>query len=341
MWNALQRALFRSLLPYICAIIPLLASAQTKAKPDRFDSLYVRDYSRMITGRGYLSTKYNKMVLQATKGTRELVYRPNNRYNIGVGTSYRAITLNIGVGIPGVNNDQDEKGTTRYLDAQANIYTKRWATNLFLQEFRGYYLSSYTKDEVGWHQATEYPTRPDLRQRNLGVSTVYVFNNNRFSYRAAFNQDAWQRKSQGSFLAGGYFTLFSLRADSSLVPARLAALYKTGLHLRKSNFMDVGASAGYTYTLVIKEHWFITASGVLGGGLSSQQATTGVGTHIEQKSTTGSGWHAQFRAGAGYNSARYYAGLTFNQENIGYVLKERSSFYWSVGNIRLNFAKRF
>lgn len=33
--------------------------------------------------------------------------------------------------------------------------------------------------------------------------------------------------------------------------------------------------------------------------------------------------------------------MSFNQENIGYLLEDRSSFYWSVGNIRLNFVKRF
>lgn len=319
-----------------------LLAAQGRKHFTAFDTAYVADYSRILTTRAYISTKFNRLVLGGLQEARDLEYRPNNRVNFGLGASYHALTLNIGVGIPGVNNNQDKYGTTRYLDAQANIHTRRWATNLFLQGFRGYYISSHTKQELGWVQATTYPTRPDLRQFNVGVSTVHIFNNGRFSYRAAFNQDAWQRRSQGSFLVGGYLTYFNLRADSSLVPAALAASFRADQHLRKGEFIDLGPSAGYAYTLVVHEHWFITGSAVAGVGISAQRtAVVEPDGRTEHKSYTGPGWHGQFRAGAGYNSARYYVGLSFNQENIGYLLEDRGNLSWAVGNIRFNVAKRF
>lgn len=324
------------------AINALCSASQPAAGRNSFDTAYVKDYSHILTGRVYSSTKYNKLQLGGLRGTKALIFRPNNKINFGIGASYRALTLNIGVGIPGVNKDQDKYGQTRYLDAQANIHTKRWATNLFLQRFRGYYISSYTKEELGWQQGTRFPTRPDLTQFNLGASTVHIFNNDRFSYRAAFNQDAWQRRSQGSFLAGGYLTYFHLRADSSIVPSQLSNLYEGGLRMRRGGFLDLGPSAGYAYTLVIAEHFFLTGSVVVGAGLSAQRAATAADNGREDlKTVAGVGWHGQFRAGAGYNSARYYAGVSFNQENIGYLIDDRSSFYWSVGNIRLNVVKRF
>lgn len=316
--------------------------ARSGKEPDTFDTTYVKDYSHILTGRLYFSTKYNKLQLGGTKGTKALIYRPNNKVNFGVGASYRALSLNIGVGIPGLNKDEDKRGKTHYFDAQANILAKRWATNLFLQRYKGYYLSSHTQPELGWHQDTELPTRPDLVQYNLGLSTVHIFNNDRFSYRAAFNQDAWQRRSQGSFLAGGYLTYFHLKSDSSLVPVQYADLFDPGLQLRRGGFLDLGPSAGYAYTLVIKEHVFFTGSVVLGGGISLQRAVSSASSGEEElKTSAGAGWHGQFRAGAGYNSARYYFGISFNQENIGYLLEDRNSFYWSVGSIRLNFVKRF
>lgn len=325
-----------------CVLMLGTACAQSQQLGDTFDTAYVKDYSHILTGRLYSSTKYNKMQLGGLKGTKALIFRPNSKYNFGVGASYHALTLNIGVGIPGLNKDQDIRGETRYFDAQANVYTKRWASNVFLQRFQGYYISSYTLPELGWVQETEFATRPDITQYNLGVSTVHIFNNDRFSYRAAFNQDAWQRKSQGSILGGGYLTYFHLQSDSSLVPVRLATLYDPGLQLRRGGFLDLGPSAGYAYTLVFKEHVFLTGSLVLGGGLSLQRAATYATDGSEVlKTSAGLGWHGQFRVGAGYNSARYYVGMSFNQENIGYLLEDRSSFYWSVGNIRLNFVKRF
>lgn len=333
----------RPILILTLALIATQVQAQLPGTPKNkgFDSTYVKDYSRQVTGRAYLSTKYNRMRLVGMRQAPAITYKPNNKFNIGVGASYRAITLNIGVGIPGLNKDHEKFGTTRYLDAQANIHTKRWATNLFLQGFRGYYISSYTKEQLGWTQASLYPTRPDIREYNFGVSTVHIFNNDKFSYRAAFNQDAWQRKSQGSFLAGGYITYFRLRSDSSLVPVRLAASFEPGLHLVRAGFTDLGLNFGYAYTVVVREHFFLTASTVLGAGISAQRATTVEQQRKDVRTAFGPGWHTQLRAATGYNSARFYIGISFNQENIGYLVDERDRFYWGVGNIRLNFAKRF
>lgn len=332
-------ALLAGLSSFLCA-----AGQERKLGRDAFDTAYVRDYSRILTGRIYMSTKYNTLRLGAIEGARELIFRPNNRVNIGVGASYRALTLNLGVGIPLLNRDDAIRGRTHYIDAQANIHTKRWATNLFLQRFAGYFISSHALSELGWTQNTTFPTRADLKEFNVGVSTVHIVNNERFSYRAAFNQDAWQRRSQGSWLIGGYLTYFSLRADSSLVPARLDEQFESGLHLISGSFWDIGPMGGYAYTLVFGEHWFLTGSAVFGGGLSVQTAETDPvdeGRMTDTRTDTGPGWHAQFRAGAGYNSAKRYVGLSFNQENIGYLIDERNRFSWSVGNVRLNYVQRF
>ncbi|HEY0978641.1 MAG TPA: DUF4421 domain-containing protein [Flavobacteriales bacterium] len=333
----------RSLVALGLALVCTGAFAQ-RIRPARtgFDTAYVHDYSHIVTGRFYLSTKFNRMRLGGSAGFRDLLYLPNNKFNFGFGASYRALTLNIGVGIPVLNRDQDRYGTTKYIDAQANLYTKRWATNLFLQRFSGYYIGSHTKAEIGFIQPTEFPTRRDLVQFNVGASSVHIFNNDRFSYRASFNQDAWQRKSQGSWLLGGYATYFQLRSDSSLVPDALSDQFEPGLHMRRGTFWDVGPSGGYAYTLVMKEHWFITGSAVLGAGASFQRVETE--TPLGERGTiavTGPGWHAQFRAGGGYNSEHRYFGISWNQENIGYLLAATDRFSWSVGNLRVNFVQRF
>ena len=305
-----------------------------------FDTAYVRDYSHQLTMRLYSSTKYNALFIASGSFT-DLVYRPNNRINIGIGASYHALTLNIGFGVPFLNNDDAVRGKTRYLDAQANIHTQRWATNLFLQVFGGYYISSHGLEQVGWEQDTERPYRADLVQFNLGASTLRIFNDRRFSYRASFNQDAWQRKSQGSLLAGGYFTYYSVRADSSLVPATLTAQFAPEALMRRGNFLDAGPMGGYVFTYVLKEHWFLTVSAAVGVGLSVQRVYSALPEGEARRTDVGPGWHGQVRMGTGYNSRKNYVGLSFNQENIGYLLSSQESFRWNVGNVRLNFVHRF
>lgn len=314
--------------------------AQVKDRPGMFDSTYVRDYSRQLTVRLFANTKYNALTLVSDAAT-DLVYRPNNRINIGVGASYRALTLNIGFGIPFLNDDDAVRGKTKYLDAQANIHSQRWAINMFLQRFSGYYISSYELVDLGWQQQTERPYRRDLVQYNLGTSALRILNGKRFSYRASFNQDAWQRRSQGSFLVGGYLTYYNFRADSTLVPMRLQDRFAAGSWMRRGDLTDVGPMAGYAFTYVLKEHWFLTLSAAVGAGLNVQRIALPIAEGEQIRTFAGAGWHGQWRAALGYNSRRTYIGLLFNQENVGLLGAGEANIRWNVGNVRLNFVHRF
>lgn len=328
------------------AMLLLLGSAGAvhgQKHKEPFDSLYVEDFSNILTGRAYFSTKDNAFALRSRRPGKNLNYHPNNQINWGLGASYRALSLNIGIRMPWVNNNNDEFGNTRYLDAQANIHTKRTATNLFLQIFRGYHLPDYTLAELNWPALAERPYRPDVRQFNVGFSSLRITNNDRFSYRASFNQDAWQKKSQGSWLFGGYMTFFGVRADSSLVPQAIQDRFTPEVRMRKGDFFDAGPMGGYVYTFVHKQHWFLTLSTVGGAGLAVQGLTyPDSNSELEgRRIDSGAGWRFQLRAGGGYNSKRHYVGLSFNQERVGYFLADQERFTWNVNNIRLNFVRRF
>lgn len=329
----------RVLLLASCCLLAASATAQPRA--GAFDTLYVLDMSRILTGRVYLSTKDNAFTLGARGAERDLTYRPNNRINLGVGASYRALTLNIGFGVPFLNDDDVVRGETRYFDAQANIYTKRQATNLFLQVFSGYYVDTYDLSELNWTPIAIRPYRPDVWQFNFGVSSVRILQSDRFSYRASFNQDAWQRRSAGSWLLGGYATYFAVRADSSLVPSTLAGRFTTDVRLRNGDFMDLGPMGGYACTFVLAEHWFATISGVAGLGLTYQDIAFPFRDGEQRRKGWGIGWHAQWRMGMGYNSRRHYVGLSYNEERIGYFLGEQQRFTWVVSNLRFNVVRRF
>jgi hypothetical protein len=191
-----------------------------------------------------------------------------------------------------------------------------------------------------WDQTTDFPYREDLLQYNIGLSTLRILNPKRFSYRAAFNQDAWQKRSQGSWLAGGYLTCYVVNADSGLVPTRIANEFTERSDLRKGVFLDLGVLGGYAYTLVVHRHWFATISAAIGGGPTGQFLTSDKIDGAYRSNSAGFGWHAQFRGALGYNSRTHYMGVIFNQENIGYLMGKSNGFAWDVGNVRLIFAMR-
>ena len=306
-----------------------------------YDSSYVRDYTHILTTRVYVSSKFNSFTIEDGQTGASLQYRPNNQVNLGIGASYRSLTLNLGFGFSFLNQDVDAKGETDYFDAQANVFRPKWAINSFFQTYRGYYIDGYTKAELGWNVPTELPARRDIRQATVGITALHIFNDQRFSYRAAFNQDAWQRKSAGSWLAGGYGTYYAFRADSSLVPSALDSLFSDELEFRAGGFLDMGVMGGYAHTFVVARNWFLTMSYAVGlGGVFSSQTIQGPEGDIISKERTG-GVHGQGRFAGGYNSSRTCVALTYNIESVSYSVGAREQLQWSVGNVRLNVVHRF
>jgi hypothetical protein len=72
-------------------------------------------------------------------------------------------------------------------------------------------------------------------------------------------QDEWQKKSAGSLLFGGGAYYGMMRADSAIVPKFVQnGFAQAGIN--KINFFTVGPGIGYAYTLVVKKHFFVSAS---------------------------------------------------------------------------------
>jgi hypothetical protein len=306
-----------------------------------YDSLYVKDYTHILTTRLYTSSKTNSFTFTDNNTGGELVYRPNNRVNLGIGASYRAFTLNLGIGFKFLNKDDGAKGSTEYFDAQGNMFGRKWVTNLFFQTYKGYYIDGWSKDSLGWDVPTEVPYRGDIRQSNFGFSTLHVFNNERFSYRAAFNQDAWQRKSAGSWLLGGYATYYDVSSDSSLVPSVLSERFDTTLQFKSGAFFDVGIMGGYAHTFVVSRHWFLTGSAALGFGPTFYSKELDTPENGGTDDRRGGGLHGQGRVAFGRNGPSTCIAISYNVENVTYALGDSEDFGWNVGNFRVNLAHRF
>lgn len=284
----------------------------------------------MITARGFVSGKYTNFSLQAQPGVRNLQYRPNTRVNLGVGATYRALTLNLGLGIP---NRNDFKGDTRYLDLQTHIYGKKWRYDLFGQFYRGYYLYPLgygTTDNKVYYQ------RPDLNLQELGLSAFHIYNNKRFSYRAAFLQSERQKKSAGSFLLGGSVIYGNIRADSAFVPTILRDFYFQD-SVRRLQYLEIGPGAGYAYTFVWRGHWFATASMTISADLSLVRET-----NIQSSQTSVNiSPNYLFRVGTGYNGDSWSVNFSWVTSGTSISGQYKNGGYnTNTGNYRFTVAKR-
>jgi Domain of unknown function (DUF4421) len=309
-----------------------LVSAQYNSRRDH-DSTYYVSFPEHLTTRVYLSRKYTTLKFIPPEGP-AVRYRSNTSLNIGIGATYRAVTINIGIGLTRFNPN-NVKGETKYLDLQAHLYERKWSLDFLGEFYRGYYLSPKgdgTTDD-------SYYTRKDLNLSLLGVAFYRTLNDRHFSYQAGLEQNEWQKKSAGSLLIGGEVYYGSIHADSTLVPKLIDSTY-ANKELSKIHFFQIGPGIGYGYTLVIAEHYFLLASGTVNLALRyAMEKSATLNLHGDKLD-----FYPNFivHAGAGYNTRNWSLSLLWVSTQLN-VHGNTSGYRYTVttGNYRLIFAKRF
>jgi hypothetical protein len=176
----------------------------------------------------------------------------------------------------------------------------------------------------------------------MGFNGQYIFNHKKFSYRAPFLQNEWQKKSAGSFLAGINLFYVNIAGDSSLIPSKGAdTSFFDGIHFSQYRFFNAGLIAGYAHTFVVKQHFFLTLS--LTGGLSGGGSWlyTSYEDELDRSGFTAAG-NISGRVALGYNSKRIFVGLSY----LGIFLRNQSPIPETVlgyetGMFRFNVVYRF
>jgi hypothetical protein len=293
------------------------------------DSTYFKSMEDQITGRLYLSRKYTTFAFRSPAVENTLRYRSNTTLNLGIGATYKFATLNLAYGFDFLNPDRG-RGDTRYLDLQLHSYGRKFTIDALGQFYKGFYLAA-----SGRYPAKPYYLRPDLAVTVVGGIVQYVFNHRRFSYRAPFMQNEWQEKSAGTFLLGAELVSGGVSADSSFIPS---AFSPAASSINRMRFIEVGANAGYAYSLVIKRHFFLTAAGAVG-------LNAGVNRVYFFRERT---WSADLRpntllrAAIGYNSALWMANVLW----VSHALRLASdsavrNVNVQAGNVRIVIVYRF
>jgi hypothetical protein len=299
------------------------------------DTAYYKSYRSMLTTRLYLSRKYNVLSFDAPTPVTSFKYRATTSLNLGIGATYHACTLNIGIGISKFNPN-NEKGNTKYLDLQGHFYARKWNIDILGEFYKGYYL---TPEGLAAPPGEKYYLRPDIGLSLVGFAFYRALNAEKFSYQAGLLQNEWQKKSAGSLLYGGEIYYGSIYGDSSLVPT-LADPDIEMLGLNKFHFFSIGPGIGYGYTFVYQEHYFLLGSATINLAL---RFSNEISTSLDQQAS-----HWGFRpnyilhAGGGYNGSKWALSLLWVDTEL-FMSEKRTNYMYtsSVGNYRLIYTKRF
>jgi hypothetical protein len=304
------------------------------------DTSYITDLTQRLTVRIFVANKSAKYALGDYNVGKKILYRANDNYNLGIGFNYKYIGLNMGFKLPLVNEDTARYGKTRFFDVQSFIYLRKITLDIYLLSYNGYYLSS--RSMLKTTPATNiFPVRPDLRTRNIGMNAQYIFNSKRFSFRAPFLQNEYQKKSAGSFMAGAGLHGIRVRADSAIIPADTRFNpYFGNSTFTSSNIITLSLNAGYAHTFVIKQNYFITAALLGGAGVNYTTIKGGMNKETDGRLTHQ--FNSIVRLATGYSSVNYFVGMQYiNFINRNNTPIEGAWQEFQSGNIRLTFVQRF
>lgn len=319
-----------------------LATAQEvkvpKQKGTVLDTNYIVSFPEHLNGRIYFSRKFTKLTIARRNNREKLKYDPNTTLNFGVGATYKGFTLNLGYGFSTINEEQG-KGETQYLDLQTHIYRSNKIIDVFGQFYEGMYLSNTKNFDSEFPD--EFYLRPDIKIRLVGLNARWILNGERFSYSAPFVQNQLQQKSAGSVLIGFKAIALFTDADSNYLPyfvqnSVYGNSFPSAIKIRTT---QAGPVVGYAYSLIVGNHFFMTAAlnfGFLTGPLKFEDTEGGEIQEWQINLSTTA------RFAIGYNSPKWYLGFTYLEDGTTFRSIDGGALLTAgIGNVRFNYVKRF
>lgn len=308
--------------------------ARSQHTPQQYDSAYFERYPEHITARLYFSQKYTGLNIPGIDRSMELQYRANTKLNFGAGFTYHNFSVNFSYGF-GFLNPDIEKGKTRSFDFQLHPYPENYSIDIYFMLYKGLYL-----DPKGYIPASNllpYYFREDIRQNIFGLSMYRLTNAKRFSYRAAMIQNEWQKRSAGSFLFGGSALYALSKGDSALIPSEELSLFPQD-GMKKLSLFKIGPGIGYAYTLVVKKHFFLTASLIANLDVSFVSED---GLEGGKENNTSVNPSATYKSAIGYNSDTWNvsANLAGNASRFKGTASD-NPYFMEAGNYRFIVAKK-
>jgi hypothetical protein len=292
------------------SVLQLSSGATAQTGTDSLRSIYIQEYpDRFGVWPVLKQRELFFSVRDADRKKQKVDYRPNNSFGLGIGAYLFEVLIEATFAIPLNEKRKEVYGDSDVRDWQANVVARKFAADVYYQKYSGFYVND---KRVVIPDGTPFPQRADINTRNYGLGGVYVLNHRKFSLRSAFNYVDRQLSSRGSLLIGGTLNAFKVEADSALLPAAALADMGEGSRFDFIRNSTVSLSAGYSYTWIWRK--FFANATVAAGPAKHWVKYNESGTSRYSGSLNAL---TSWRLGAGYNSDRFFGGLSFITQSRG------------------------
>jgi hypothetical protein len=262
-----------------------------------------------------------------------VAFKPNNTYSFGVGLYVFELNVELTLAVPLAEKSISRFGKSAARDFQLNVLGKKWGVDAYYQKYNGFYV---TDSNTEIPDDSPFPQRADIISRNVSLTGNYVFNNQKFSFRSAYNFAERQLFSKGSLLLFSSLSSFKLEADSSIISTEQQVALGEDVSFKNLNYTSFSLAPGYTYSIVFNGFF-------LNGTFSVGPAHHWIGFQREgdskEKATALNSFVAA-RIGIGYNGERVFGGISFVSQGSN-VKFEDVRFSNSNGSFKILLGYRF
>ncbi len=311
-----------------------------KERPPTHDPRYYSSYKGKLVITIPVSTRFINFRLTDGVSSNFLRFQPNGQYDVGISINSKFASFLVNSGVSITNKDNAIKGKTNYKDYQFNLYGRKSTVDASLQTYQGFYVQNSAKyDNFINTRLMPYDVRPDIFVYALSLNHYYLFNNRKFSYRSSFAFTERQKKSAGSFLCGGYLSVFGVNARYSMVSESFSQYFNPSSNVINGTVFNFGLNLGYIYTLIIKKKFHATLSLVQGLGTAKTSTTAENNSRYEGNFRLST--KQNLRIALGYDNEKFFWGTMGMFDFYHFDDKSRTTFNYSYGKFRVFAGYRF
>jgi len=287
------------------------------------DTLRVVSFPRHFQFYTTLGPTFSQVEIQNPDLPEKLLFKPNPQSLVGFGFSYSWLGLGVSFMLPSDEISDKTYGKTQKFDFEAHYTMPRLMIDLTLKNYKGFYFSNPEKYIETWKTGDPYPQAPNLQTVSLAASFAYVFSPDRYSSNAAYSFTQAMRRSGGSWMLGGFFSINGVISDTSIVPAIIKqnSGFDPKLDLKGVVFSNIGVSFGYSHLFTVYQKNFIAFTILPGISLQNVSQYSSLDGSMKEYSVLSP--RTILRFSIGRNGDKYYSGFSMYIESSS--IKELNS----------------
>ena len=273
---------------------------------------------------------YDYYRFSAHDSKQSVTLTPGSSNKVGLYFGWRWIFLGYSFDVSG-NKPQTDLNFSFYTAAVGiDLFYRKQSEGYKIRRLNGFYQNENK-------ELTDYNHHFDgLTVTQNGLNLYYIFNNKKFSYRAAYSQKTNQRISAGSFILGLSYNEQSFLFDHSRFDAPIREQLDNELKFKDVRYKDFSINFGYSYNWVFKKDFLANISLTPAVGYKN----TSLNLKSSKEFLSSINFDLISRAAVVYNNSRYYIGASLVSHTYSYN-KSTFSIINGFGVLRVYFGVNF